>query len=229
MRRNTAPRPPIADTYLASGASMFGHLHLDLDLSKRNQKKANEGSVAATHAGRRNLCQRWTAPPPPHPHLQQHDLSSFSAPAAPAELRRRRRRAPALPRRVRRQRQQRYPAYLLLCGVAVQQCGWWSFYGDLGLWCGLVGGAAALAGAVGFDCAPGHSRDWRDRPYTADERREINQARRNSGWEDLPADAKKTLSGGRGWFWTCLFLSFASLFCLPFVLGVMCKELGRMR
>jgi hypothetical protein len=40
-------------------------------------------------------------------------------------------------------------ALLLLCGAAVQQYGWWSLYGDLGLWCGLVGGAAALAGARG--------------------------------------------------------------------------------
>ena len=47
--------------------------------------------------------------------------------------------------------------YLLLCGAAVQQCGWWSLYGDLGLWCGLVGGAVVLAGAVGFDCALGHN------------------------------------------------------------------------
>ena len=26
----------------------------------------------------------------------------------------------------------------------MQQLGWWSLYGDLGLWCGLLGGAAVL-------------------------------------------------------------------------------------
>ena len=38
-----------------------------------------------------------------------------------------------------------WPA-LLLSGLAVQQAGWWSLYGDLGNWCGLVGGAMALVG-----------------------------------------------------------------------------------
>ena len=49
---------------------------------------------------------------------------------------------------------------LLLCGGIVTQYGWWSLYGDLGLWCGLVGGAMVLAGAVGFECTPGHSAEW---------------------------------------------------------------------
>ena len=100
-------------------------------------------------------------------------------------------------------------ALLLLCGVAVQQAGLWSLYGDLGLVCGLIGGAMVLAGAVGFDRDPGHAarvpskHDWRTRPYTADERREINQARNNKGMQDLPADAKK--QGLRFFFWYCLF------------------------
>ena len=59
----------------------------------------------------------------------------------------------------RAERTLRVSALLLLCGVAVAQCGWWSLYGDLGLWCGLIGGAMALAGAVCFDCAPPHI--WR--------------------------------------------------------------------
>ena len=101
-------------------------------------------------------------------------------------------------------------ALLLLCGVAVQQAGLWSLYGDLGLVCGLIGGAMVLAGAVGFDRDPGHAarvpskHDWRTRPYTADERREINQARNRRSKPDLPADATKP--GLRVEFW--LFLLF---------------------
>ena len=52
-------------------------------------------------------------------------------------------------------------ALLLLCGAAVQQAGWWSLYGDLGLGCGLLGGVMVFVGAVGFDCGvPGHSGGW---------------------------------------------------------------------
>ena len=107
---------------------------------------------------------------------------------------------------------------LLLCGVAVQQAGWWSLYGDFGLWCALIGGALALAGAVGFDRDPGHAarvpstHDWWTRPYTADERREIDREIRERNERggcchthepDLPADAKK--EGLRGQFWFGLF------------------------
>jgi hypothetical protein len=109
-------------------------------------------------------------------------------------------------------------ALLLLCGVAVQQAGLWSLYGDLGLVCGLIGGAMVLAGAVGFDRDPGHAarvpskHDWRTRPYTADERREIDRERRERNERggcchthepDLPAD--ETKEGPRGLFWFYLF------------------------
>jgi len=49
-------------------------------------------------------------------------------------------------------------ALLLVVGAAAQQVGWWSLYSDLGLWLGLLGGAAVLAGALGFDRGvAGHS------------------------------------------------------------------------
>lgn len=104
---------------------------------------------------------------------------------------------------------------LLLCGVAVQQAGLWSLYGDLGLWCALIGGVVVLVGAVGLDRDPGHAarvpskHDWRDRPHTADERREIDRRRRERNERGgcphkpgLPANAEKL--GLRGLFWICL-------------------------
>ena len=94
-------------------------------------------------------------------------------------------------------------ALLLLCGAAVQHAGWWPLYGDLGLWCGLIGGAMALAGAVGFDCGvPGHSRWWTwERPYTAEERREFNFERRQSWFNEPELPANATKLGLRGDFW----------------------------
>ena len=70
-------------------------------------------------------------------------------------------------------------AVLLVGGAAVQQLGWWSLYSELGLWCGLLGGAAVLVGALGFDCGVAHSVHWNcmSRPYTAEERREENERR----------------------------------------------------
>ena len=53
-------------------------------------------------------------------------------------------------------------AELSWAGVVVTQAGWWSLYSDLGLWCGLLGGAAMLVGALGFDRGvAGHSEQWR--------------------------------------------------------------------
>jgi hypothetical protein len=40
---------------------------------------------------------------------------------------------------------------LVLCGGAVQHIGWWSLYGDLGLWCGAIGGIMLVVGGYGFD------------------------------------------------------------------------------
>jgi hypothetical protein len=40
---------------------------------------------------------------------------------------------------------------LVLCGGAVQHIGWWSLYGDLGLWCGAIGGIMLVVGGCGFD------------------------------------------------------------------------------
>ena len=52
-------------------------------------------------------------------------------------------------------------ALLLLCGAAAQQAGLWSLYSGMALWCGLIGGAMGLVGAVGFECCvPGHSAYW---------------------------------------------------------------------
>ena len=42
---------------------------------------------------------------------------------------------------------------LIAAGTAVQQAGWWSVFGDLGLGLGLLGGAVVLVGAKGFDKA----------------------------------------------------------------------------
>ena len=55
---------------------------------------------------------------------------------------------------------------LLFCGMAVQEVGWWIFDGDLRRLCAVGGGVLALVGAVGFLCAPGHSKAWIGRPYT---------------------------------------------------------------
>lgn len=44
-------------------------------------------------------------------------------------------------------------ACLLVCGAAVSQAGWWSLYGDLGLWAGVIGLPMALVGAIGFTCS----------------------------------------------------------------------------
>ena len=55
-------------------------------------------------------------------------------------------------------------AVVLVGGAAVQQVGWWSLYSELGLWCGLLGGAAVLVGAFGFDRVAGHSEDWQLQP-----------------------------------------------------------------
>eukprot|EP01046_Picozoa_sp_COSAG06_P008370 COSAG06_NODE_421_length_15973_cov_18.743795_11_plen_447_part_00 len=141
---------------------------------------------------------------------------------------------------VRRQRQQRYPAYLLLCGVAVQQCGWWSLYGDLGLWCGLVGGAAALAGAVGFDCAPGHDWDGPDRGWfwgciclCACPNALATWASARAGcpttgsWGDRYDQCEE--HGVAGAVEAALTFASLSLPCLLVALCFMCKELGRMR
>eukprot|EP01045_Picozoa_sp_COSAG04_P000930 COSAG04_NODE_27_length_37012_cov_29.502127_16_plen_257_part_00 len=94
-------------------------------------------------------------------------------------------------------------ALLLVGGAAVQQVGWWSLYTELGLWCGLLGGAAVLVGALGFDRTEGHV-DWSDRPYTAEERREENESRRAAGLAELPEGA--TTGGGlfRFFFWPLL-------------------------
>ena len=44
-------------------------------------------------------------------------------------------------------------AVLLLLGAAVSMLGWWSLYGDLGLWGGVVGSVLMLVGGLGFDSA----------------------------------------------------------------------------
>jgi hypothetical protein len=91
---------------------------------------------------------------------------------------------------------------LLLCGGAVQQAGWWSLYGDLGLWCGLIGGAMAVAGAAGFDCGvPGHSDDWFGRPVTDEERQEINRERRESVVSCCGQTAKRLQKMRRSHLW----------------------------
>ena len=41
-------------------------------------------------------------------------------------------------------------AALMLLGVAVSMVGWWSLYGDLGLWGGVVGGVLVLVGGLGW-------------------------------------------------------------------------------
>eukprot|EP01045_Picozoa_sp_COSAG04_P015533 COSAG04_NODE_1233_length_7642_cov_5.063900_5_plen_585_part_00 len=116
--------------------------------------------------------------------------------------------------RERQERQERVekakrwaPVLLLAVGAAVQQVGWWSLYSDLGLWCGLLGGAAVLAGALGFDRGTAdHSEDWNDRPYTADERRVENERRRAEGMGRTPEEKE-----GRRWpFWR--FLAGYALF-----------------
>ena len=57
--------------------------------------------------------------------------------------------------------------YLMLCGGAVQQAGWWPLYGNLVLWGGLVGTALVCVGAVGFDCCVlGHVAQWYSGPRT---------------------------------------------------------------
>jgi hypothetical protein len=54
----------------------------------------------------------------------------------------------------------RWPCLMVL-GAAVSQAGWWSLYGDLGLWGGVIGGALVLVGFLGFDrCVVGHSAGW---------------------------------------------------------------------
>ena len=127
---------------------------------------------------------------------------------------------------------------LLLWGAAVQQCGWWSLYGDLGLWCGLVGGVAALAGAVGFDCAPGHN-------WAGDVRRDFwiglfAYALCGATATGLSALVGQCSWGDRWaeWLQQCeceyptgilLFFTFLSLLFLLLVLGAMREELGRMR
>ena len=69
-------------------------------------------------------------------------------------------------------------ATLMLLGVAVSMVGWWSLYGDLGLWGGVVGGVLMLVGGLGFgfglsdkvrnlgfglgfECGLSDSGDWR--------------------------------------------------------------------
>ena len=67
---------------------------------------------------------------------------------------------------------------LLVGGAAVQQAGLLLLRGYLGLGLGLLGGAAVLAGALGFDRMAGHSVHWsvrRGRVRSPDER-EILQA-----------------------------------------------------
>ena len=127
---------------------------------------------------------------------------------------------------------------LLVGGAVVQQVGWWSLYGDLGLWCGLLGGAAVLAGGLGFDCCvAGHSQawNWKRRSYTAEERREENERRRAAalglpaalrwdwGWQ-LPEDAKK--GGWWALFWVFLVLYAFFAFVATQISAHYCPALG---
>ena len=116
-------------------------------------------------------------------------------------------------------------AVLLVGGAAVQQVGWWSLYSELGLWCGLLGGAVVLVGARGFDCGvAGHSQDWRDRLYTAEERREVNERRRAAGKGDVPEGVGK--GGGRGLFWAFLALYAGLSVWATTVSAAKCPALG---
>ena len=45
-------------------------------------------------------------------------------------------------------------ACTMLLGGALSQAGWWSLYGDLGLWGGVIGGALILVGALGSGVGP---------------------------------------------------------------------------
>jgi hypothetical protein len=137
-------------------------------------------------------------------------------------------------------------ALLLLCGAAVQQCGWWSLYGNLGLWCGLVGGAAALAGAVGFDRAPGHNWEIGDRcgfwgflglyalcGALATLFSALADCPTTGSWGDRWDQCAGTSAGTSArtrekWVALLLFASL-SLLGLLFTLFFMRKELGRMR
>lgn len=57
--------------------------------------------------------------------------------------------SPAVQRRVAWREAKRWRA-LLAGGMVIQHAGWWSFYGDLGWVLGLLGGALAFCGALGF-------------------------------------------------------------------------------
>jgi hypothetical protein len=51
-------------------------------------------------------------------------------------------------------------ACVMVCGAAMSQAGWWSLYGDLGLWGGVIGIPLVLVGYNGFTCVGGHSPGW---------------------------------------------------------------------
>ena len=48
------------------------------------------------------------------------------------------------------EKDKRWPL-LLIAGALVQQVGWWSLYSELAVGCSLLGGAALVASAIGFD------------------------------------------------------------------------------
>jgi hypothetical protein len=48
-------------------------------------------------------------------------------------------------------------AFPTLLGGAVSQAGWWSLYGDLGLWGGVIGVPLTIVGLLRFCCVVGHS------------------------------------------------------------------------
>ena len=94
------------------------------------------------------------------------------------------------------EKDKRWPL-LLIAGALVQQVGWWSLYSELAVGCSLLGGAALVASAIGFDEGmAGHSLDWR-RPYTLEERRKINERRRGNDLSELRASRKKSGNDGR--------------------------------
>eukprot|EP01043_Picozoa_sp_COSAG02_P031814 COSAG02_NODE_2094_length_9849_cov_9.775282_2_plen_877_part_00 len=52
---------------------------------------------------------------------------------------------------------------LLYGGMALQQAGWWSLYSDVGLTCGILGGAMMLSGVFGFHFGIVHTHWWHER------------------------------------------------------------------
>ena len=107
-------------------------------------------------------------------------------------------------------------ALLLVISVAVHQLGWWFFYCDLGLWCGLLSCAVLLLGVRGFDRVEGHSfywkvyhdeNMWQEKKY----REEWQQEKERCKAEGKKEPVEGAERGG------AFFLAYILVFLFPFV------------